>query len=137
MGLLRPALWFILALLIWPPSAEAAESGPFALNLDIPAGKFKAIRLRNLPKDAVVAVKVETDGGLVVALVDSRLYRRGLGGPWRPLFQGRVEKSLSFSATIPARGDYFLILDNRSGQGARAARVTIAARASRPGGVQI
>ena len=39
-------------------SAQAA-SGPVRLNVDVPPGKWKGVRLQNLPKDAVVAVAVE------------------------------------------------------------------------------
>ena len=46
-----------------------AASGPIIVNVDIPSGQWKAARLRNLPKDAMVAVKVESNGEILVALM--------------------------------------------------------------------
>jgi hypothetical protein len=110
-------------------SSLGAESGPAIFNIDVSPKKWKSVRMRDLPKDAVVAVQVESDGRLVVALVDSR----GYGKPYRtsrPLFLGQVEKKLSFSVTIPEKGHYFLILDNRLGEEKRAATITVRAAKS-------
>jgi hypothetical protein len=110
--------------------SSAAAEGLARLNVDIPPGKWKAIRLRNLPKDAVLAVQVVSNGEVAVALVDSKNYQ-GYAATPRPLFLGRVEKQLSFSVSIPATDDYFVVLDNRLGQDPRAVTVTVrAARAS-------
>ncbi len=76
-------------------SAQAA-SGPVTLNVDVAPGKWKGVRLRNLPKDAVVAVKVQSIGEILVALVNSGDYLRYPDSA-RSLFIGRVEKRLSFS----------------------------------------
>jgi hypothetical protein len=75
-----------------------------------------------------VAVQVVSNGEIVVALVDSEGYQR-FSQTSRPLFVGRVEKRFSFSVSIPVKGDYFVVLDNRSGQEQRA--VTVAVRAAR------
>ena len=53
-----------------------AASGPVRLNVDVPSGKWKGVRLRNLPKDAVVAVEVQSSGEILVVLVDSGDYLR-------------------------------------------------------------
>ncbi len=107
-----------------------AANGPVTLNVDLPPGKWKAMRLKNLPKDAFVAVEVRSTGEIVVALVDENNYRR-FPTPPRPLFLGRVEKKLSFSVTVPAKGHYYVIFDNRLGPQARAVTVTV--RAARGG----
>jgi hypothetical protein len=113
-------------------SSVAAE-GLARVNLDIPPGKWKSIRLRNLPKDTVLAVQVVSNGEIAVALLDSQGYQRLSNMP-RPLFLGRVEKQLSFSVSIPANDDYFVLLDNRPGQESRAVTVTV--RAARAGAGQ-
>ena len=110
--------------------SPVVADGLVSLNVDIPPGKWKGIRLRNLPKDAVVAVQVESSGKLVVALMDSKTYRH-FSETSRPLFLGQVEKRLSFSVIIPATDHYFVVLNNRSGQEPRAVKITI--RATRPG----
>jgi len=113
---------FLWALWLSPAAAE----GLAAVNLDVPPGKWKGIKLSNLPKDAAVAVQVVSNGEIVVALVDSKDYQR-FSKTSRPLFVGRVEKRLAFSVSIPLKGDYFIILDNRSGQEPRAVAVTVRA----------
>jgi hypothetical protein len=124
--LLTACLW-----LLWLPSVSA--DGVVSLNVDIPAGKFKGIRLKNIPKDAAVAVEVVSNGEIVVALMDSKTYR-SFSDTSRPLFLGLVEKRLSFSVTIPATDNYYVVLNNRSGQQERKVKITI--RATSPGAGQ-
>ena len=107
-----------------------ASSGPVVVNVDIQARDSKAIRLRNLPKDAVVAVIVESDSNIIVMILDTTNYLK-FPGTHRPLFVGKVQKRLAFSVTIPETDNYYLVLDNRTGQGPRAVKVMVnAARSS-------
>lgn len=125
--------FFALSLsLLWLGVATA--KGPVMLSVEVPSGKWKAIRLRDLPKDAVVAVGVESSGEISVVLLDSPGYRR-FPALQRPLFLGQVEKNLSFSVSVPAADNYFLVFDNRSGRQPRA--LTVAVRAARGGVDQI
>lgn len=110
--------------LLW--SVAKAASGPVILNVDVPTGQWKGVRLKHLPKGTLVAVDVESSGGIVVAFVDSRHYRQFPDIP-RPLFLGRVEKRLSFSISIPATDHYFLVFDNRLGRWTRAVKATVGA----------
>jgi len=103
-----------------------AVSGPVTLNVDVPSGQWKGIRLRNLPKDAVVAVQVESDGDILVGLVDAKSYRAS-SDKRRPLFMGRVEKRLAFSVTTQTSGDHYLLFDNRTGTETRVVTVTVRA----------
>jgi hypothetical protein len=96
------------------------------LNVDVPSGQWKGIRLRNLPKDAVVAVQVESNGDVLVALVDAKSYQAP-PDKRRPLFIGRVEKRLSFSVTTQKSGDHYLLFDNRTGPETRVVTVTVRA----------
>lgn len=109
-------------------SAQAA-SGPVRVNIDVPPEEWKGVRLRNLPKDAVVAVEVQASGEILVALVDTINYLRYPDAA-RSLFLGRVEKRLSFSVSIRAAGDYYLMFDNRSAGEPRAITATIHAARS-------
>jgi hypothetical protein len=65
-----------------------------------------------------------------VALMDSKTYRN-FSDTSRPLFLGLVEKRLSFSVTIPATDNYYVVLNNRSGKQERTVKITI--RATSPG----
>ena len=121
------ALLFCLLLIFTCPDTFAA-SGPVSLNVDVPAGQYKAARLRNLPKDAVVAVRVESSGDILVGLLDST--SKGKPDTSRPLFTGKVEKRLSFSVTVTEAGDHYLVLDNRRGSESRSVRVTLRAARS-------
>jgi len=110
--------------MLWLP--PAAAEGLATLNFDVPPGKWKSVRLKNLPKNANLAVQIVSDGEIVVALVDSMNHQR-FSETSRPLFAGRAEKKLSFSLSIPEKGDYFVVLDNRAGQEPRAVNVTVRA----------
>jgi hypothetical protein len=114
--------------------ASAAAKGPVALNVDIPPDTRKAVRLRNLPRDAVVDVAVVSSGEILVAIVDSAGYQQYPKGS-RPLFLGQVEDRLGFSIKIPATDHYYLVLQNRST--ARSQSATIMIRAAREETVQL
>jgi hypothetical protein len=116
-------------LLAWvtavPASALAADA---ALTVSVPAGKHKAVRLRNLPKDAVIGVAVRADGKLAIGLLNERDYR-SYPRASEPVFVGSVDQALSFQVVIPANGAYYLVLDNR--RGAQECKVKLAIRAKR------
>ena len=122
-------LLFALLLILFCSTAEAIK-GPIIVNTDVLSGSWKIIRLKNLPKDAVVALEIKTDGEIMVVLVDSDDYQ-SFPNTSRPLFLGRVEKKLSFSVSIPESGHYYVILDNRTGRRKRAITVTVTAAAAR------
>ena len=98
------------------------------MSVEVPAGQYRALRLRNLPKDVVLAVAVQVTDKLAASLVSEIDYRR-YPKPEDPLFVGSVEKRLSFTVTIPQNGHYFLVFDNR--QGAEAQKVKFVVRAER------
>ena len=120
-------VWMTLALLfsLFTPAA-AQVKGPITLSVDVPSGKWKTLRLHNVPSDALVAVEVQTNRDVVVSFVDGTEYRR-YPAVQRPLFSGRVEKNMSFSVTTPAAGDYFVVFDNLSGREPRAVTVKVLA----------
>ncbi len=124
--LVAPALFILFV-----SSATAQVKGPVIVSADVAPGKWKAIRLRNLPRDAVVAVRVRSSGEVMIAFLDTDDYRQ-FPAMTRPLFSGRVEKQFALSLKIPAAGDYFVVLDNRMGSESRTVTVTIrAARGKR------
>ena len=107
-----------------------AAKGPVILNVTVPPGEWKALKLRNLPKGSFVAVEVESGGDITVAFVDASDYQR-LPKPTRPLMLGKVEKRLAFSVSIPAAGNYFVVLTNRRVSTPKEVKVTV--RAARGG----
>jgi hypothetical protein len=122
-------LLFTLCFALLAHHVEAVTRGPIKLNLDVPPGEHKTARLRKLPKDTVVAAKVECDGQILVAVVDTKNYLIYPKSP-RPLFLGQVVKKLSFSVSIPASDDYYLVLDNRAGNQSQAVTITVSAARS-------
>lgn len=82
------------------------------MSLQLPAGKWKTVRLRNLPKDAVMAIVVNATRSITVSLLSEADYRR-FPRLQDPIFLGSVERRLSFTVTIPATGTYYFVLDNR------------------------
>jgi hypothetical protein len=109
----------------WGSVAEAAKA---QLNSKIPAGKWKAVRLRRLPAGASLSVKVEASASLVVILVHESEIKR-YPAAIHPAFQGTLERTLSFGVVVPDAGDYYLIFDNRRGADERRVRILIQATA--------
>jgi hypothetical protein len=113
--------------------AVPAAGGPFMLNLDISAGHWKAARLKNLPKGTVLSLQLESNGHILVAVLDSKSYR-GQPDTDRPLFVGQMEKRFSFTVTVQEQGDHFILLDNRKGIEERKVRIQV--NATRKGNAQ-
>lgn len=89
------------------------------------------MRLKNLPKDAVVIVRAETSDEVMLAFLDAEDYKR-FPAPARPLFNGRVEKRIAFALRMPEAGNYFVVLDNRFGTEPRTVAVRIQAARGAP-----
>ena len=115
------ALVLALAASASPASAQAV------FNTDVPAGKWRALRVRAVPEGAVLAVQIALKGTIGVALVRAPEAAKALELS-RALFRAPVENRLSFSVTAPAPGDYYVVLDNRRGADARAVEVKVQAR---------
>ena len=98
------------------------------VNVKVPAGKWKAVRLKNLPEGASLSVKVAASGNLIVILVHEAELKR-YPQPISPAFQGTLEKTLSFSVVIPETGNYYIIFDNRRAVDERRVRALIRAKA--------
>ena len=115
---------FLFSSLLCASSALAASA---MVNVDVPTGTLKSIKLNRLPKGATIEVQIESTGSLYVAMVTGK----GLLEPTRPLFVSQLDRKLSFTVVIPAPDDYYLVLDNRKGDKDR--QVALAMRASAPG----
>jgi hypothetical protein len=123
------ALWAVI--LGCAALAGAALAVEAQLSADVPAAKWKALRLRNLPANVSLAVRVETTGPIRVVLAresDAQQFPKSL----RATFSGTAERRLTFRVNLTTAGDYYVILDNRKGDAAREVQVFIDARPSRP-----
>ncbi len=116
------------------PAADHPVGTPTTYSAEVPAGQSKSTRLSQLPRDAVVSIRIQTDGPLVVALLTQQDFRSP-AGPNRPLFQGETSTSMTFSATVPSTGDYSVRLDNRKEDARRTVTLTTTGEA-RPMGAQ-
>ena len=120
-------VWVSLGLCLSLLGLGASQvKGPVMFTVDVPPVKWKALKLRNLPKAAVVAVNVVSSGEVAVSFVNATDYKR-FPRIDRPLFHGRVEKRFSFSVTIPASGHYFVVFLNSSRAEPRAVTFTVRA----------
>jgi hypothetical protein len=130
----RHGAWLLVcALLAAPLLAQPAPAAEAAMAVEVGGGKWKAVRLRNLPKDARLAVAVQSDATLGVSLLKEQDFKR-YPKPQEPLFMGSSERSLSFTVTVPETGTYYLLFDNRASSDARQVKFGIrAARAQPPG----
>jgi hypothetical protein len=121
----RVLVGLVLLFLVAGVFAAKAE-----LNAEVPAERWKALRLRGLPKDASVAIRVESSGPIRVIFLHQNELQR-FPKPVRPAFAGSAERRLTFRVTIPIAGSYYVILDNRKGSEAREVRLLIEAVAPR------
>jgi hypothetical protein len=105
--------------------AEAGAAGGTAqVSIEIPAGKTKTVRLRDLPRGTRLTVRIDAGGKLAVALIS----RAQLKSPApEALFRGALDRRMTFQVVIPESGHYYLVLDNRRGGAAMKARATIRA----------
>jgi len=113
------------------PSVEASPKVAY-FTVSVPPKEFKAIRVKRLPKDAYIGVEVESSHEITIAFVDTNDYIN-LPSPQKPLMVGKVDKRLKFSVTIPANGDYFVVLVNRSEISAAEVKIKVQASRSSPG----
>ena len=110
---------FVALLLSLAAAAFAAEA---ELNAEVPAEKWRALRLKGLTQGASLRVRVETSGPIRVILAredEVQRFPKGL----KATFSGTAERRLSFSVSIPAAGTYYVILDNRKGDALREVRL--------------
>lgn len=120
---------FAAALFGWAGAGPAvAQQNQARLSVEIPAGQFKTLRLRNAPAQAQVALAVKSSARIVVSVLneaDARTYPQ----TQEPLLTAPVEQAMSFSVTLPATGNYYVVFDNT--RGTEAAKVQMALRAAR------
>ncbi len=106
-------VFFSILVLVFSPLAHAKVQSA-KLAVDVPSGRWKAIRLRNLPESSAVRVEIKSNGSIVVALVNETQYEK-YPDIERPLFHGNVHDKFTFSVKIPATGHYYLMFNNISG----------------------
>ncbi len=113
----------LLVVALFCPAGTFA-AGPVMLNMDVPAGHWKSAKLDNLSKGAVLKIRIESNGAILVAVLDSQSFR-GKPDTERPLFAGQVEKVLSFTVAVEQQGAHYILLDNRRGNEKREVRITL------------
>ena len=121
--------WLLLAVAL--SLAAAAIAATAELSAEVPAEKWKALRLKGLTRNASLAVRVETSGPIQVILArhdEAQRFPNGL----RATFSGSAERSMSFRVTVPMAGTYYVILDNRKGSETRSVRLFIEALPASP-----
>ena len=110
--------------------ALAAFAAEAELSAEVPAEKWRALRLKGLTQGASLRVRVETSGPIRVILAredEAQRFPQGL----KATFSGSAERRLSFSVGIPAAGTYYVILDNRKGDAMREVRLYVEALPAR------
>lgn len=116
-----------LCLLLFCSLVLAAQRGEATLSVEVPAAKWKGVRLKNLPRGTAVDLEIESSGTIRVIVVDSVELRRF--PKTRALFEARVDSRLGFSVVIPRSGDYYVVFDNRASGQVRQVRMKVQAQA--------
>jgi hypothetical protein len=109
-------------------AAAQAATRQASLSTEVPAGQFRGLRLRNVPKSARIAIAARATGRIALSLLNAEDAAK-YPAPGEPLFTAPVESALSFSVVIPAAGDYVLMLDNSKGDAP--SKVNLLMRAAR------
>ena len=115
------------ATLCFAPPAGRADSATLQVSVEVPAGKTRSLRVRNLPRGAVVSVRVEADARLGIALVSAAQLKSKKP---QALLRGVLDRNMSFQLSVPEAGHYYLVLDNRRGDEPVRAKATV--RAEKP-----
>ncbi len=110
-------------------TADSARAAEATLSVEVPAARWKAVRLKNLPKGTSVALQIVASGAIRVIVVDSTELKRFPNT--RPLFEATVDSRLGFSVVIPRSDDYYVVFDNRAATDARQVRMRVRAEAPR------
>ena len=100
------------------------KSGEASFTLEVLAGRWKAGRVKNIPAGAKLGVEVRADGPIEILLLGAEDYAR-FPSPERPVFRGKTEDTLSVSLLAPKSGDYYVLIDNRTGSEPRSVEITI------------
>ncbi len=127
MGTLTRLAWIAAVTGCLALPAAPALSVEATVNVEVPAGKWKGVRLKSLPRGVSVALTIESTDALRVIVVDSTELRQFPNT--RPLFEASMEKRLGFSVVIPRSGDYYVIFDNRQGKEGQKVRLLVRALA--------
>jgi hypothetical protein len=103
-----------------------AQGTQATLTATVPAGTHKTLRLRNLPKEAQVAVVVQATGRIKVIFLTESDFQR-YPNAQDPVFVAPVERKLSFALTMPEAGNYYVVFDNTQGSEERKVQMLIRA----------
>lgn len=125
---IRALIACALAALLPVHSAQAAAGGEARFNVEVAAGQWRGLRVKNLPKGTNLAVEARASGALRILLLDEEDVRR-MPVPANPLFEGALQERLSFSLEIPRGGNYYVVLDNRAQADGRKVQLVVRARA--------
>ena len=112
------------ALLSGAPQSSMAATAQ--VTLEIPRGKAQSVRLRHLPRGALISISILASARLVVLLKSAKQIRAKSPDA---VFRGTLQRRLSFRIRIRETDDYYLVLDNRRGKGP--VKVTATVRAER------
>ncbi len=104
----------ILASIISIAPSLYADVKSAQLSLDVQAGKWKSVRLKNLPENSSVRIEVKSNNDVTLSIMDEANYKK-YPNITRPLLRSRVINRFSFSVRIPATGHYYIVFDNSKG----------------------
>jgi hypothetical protein len=95
-------LYLLVVLLPCPPLTQAKTQTAKAV-VEVSAGQYKAVRLKEVPQDSVVKVDIKCDGAVTVLLATEEEYKNYPNIP-RPLFQSTVSDRFNFTIRTCSKG---------------------------------
>jgi hypothetical protein len=107
------------------------QSSQAQVSAEVPTGTHRNVRLANVPADTRLAIAVRVSTRLKLSLLTEADGKRYPDTP-EPVFSAPVESTLSFAVTVPATGNYVVILDNGRGEATSAVRMVVRATRTKP-----
>lgn len=109
-----------------PGTAGKPKVAQAAVNVEVPAGQHRTVRLKALPRGVQIAMAAQSDGPVRLWLMDETDFRRW-PSPERAIASVHVERVGSASVGIPVAGDWYLVVDNTQGAEARKLKLVVGA----------
>lgn len=112
MGKLPTIRIVVLVFCLFLPGTSAAVEA--SVSASVSPQQSKVIRLKNLPANATLQVKINSNGKLIAALYHESDIKKQAGNS-AGVFNSKFDRRISFSLKIEKAGHYYLILKNQSG----------------------
>lgn len=120
----------LCGIMLLPAQAWTGQEKRVDTLVDVPAAKWRGIRLNGLVGEARLRVLVDSDGPIKIGVYTADSFQQLPDA--KAMIGGETVDALEFTTLIPKKGTYYLLVDNRAGVEARQVSVNIVASTNAP-----